>query len=1237
MSKQIWLAPILSNNRERLLERASDVLASGPTEGLLYLAASRPLLELAAGRLLDGVRVRGVWGSLPVHLFRGFARFVLATAIEDETGLPLAPRIAIDQEELPLKRSLLSQIVKRLAREGSLKAIAPLAHRDGCINTIATLIGEIQRAARTPAEFNAIIDARARDLYQMSGGASDPSVPTGQTIPLQIDFDRDIGLIYSAYAAALDGYGLTEDDADQLRALAVLRGEVDGKRVSVPWLSDVRLLVLDGFFDFTPVQGEMLRLLVPQVAEVIVNLNRDERNADIFRPFERTIDQLASIAEFEIQQSAEAQPVAAGLSLLSRRLFNSSVTEPTIADEQAAAEASEEVFENSLSISLLDCGDRQTEIRAIAKEIKRLVLLEGYRPSEVAVVVRQRALYEDTIDRVFEEERIPCALSRRIALTEVPSVRAAVKLFELLIELAREGGAPKAGEIADLVKSGYFGLSETELAGLRERFAWDDGRQSTVDGRGWDADELENAIAYVGGELRVDRWVKRARQLTHQPADEKFLAKEPDDEPELEDESVAASDEQPAAVKRRVERAEPVDVPLPGSERRAKPASELHPALIAWSALIVERFAQLLGDARREASPRELRDAMMRLLEQLQFAGQVRGPQHASVSDPELPALTLDLRGLEGLRRAFAAATRSLEMAERVGAEAETESTIKLATLIEEAMRCVRAQSLVTRGPDPDGLKVLEVTDVRGLRFRAVFIAGLVEGGFPLRASRDWLYPHEERERLKQYGLTLEDISPDTLLKEEHYFYQAACRATERLYLSRPLVLEDGSETVLSYYVQELSRAVAPAVIRKEIVRTDFDGRTLFESSRSSELAVSLVRQEERRRYQAQRDGNFPKDVIEPLIEMASDRKYLSESARNRIAIERERGSRRFGEFDGVISSRRLIERLAEQYGADHVFSASELSLYGKCPFKFFAEKVLRLEPRGEAALDLTALDAGSLLHEALRRFFERHRNQRLTELDRAELRRELGEVADEVFDEHQRAVPPLNPKVWSIDRDIRKLLLEQVLDYELTVQGQTRSEDVRPAYFELAFGMQGGAVDPSSTDRRLELKRGSGDGIETVHARGQIDRVDVARDGTAIAYDYKLSRGAGLDDMQEGRALQLHLYLAALEQLLLPESAIGGGGYYTMRGGHTRRNQGLYRAVKHAYTAVGKRTSSTLSDSEWNRVRAEMEARVWEFIDGMRRGDFQVAPSAPEATCPHCDFSAVCRYEKFRIQRKDR
>ena len=43
----------------------------------------------------------------------------------------------------------------------------------------------------------------------------------------------------------------------------------------------------DGFFDFTPVQGEILRQLIPRFPETIVNLNHDDSNPEIFIPFRR--------------------------------------------------------------------------------------------------------------------------------------------------------------------------------------------------------------------------------------------------------------------------------------------------------------------------------------------------------------------------------------------------------------------------------------------------------------------------------------------------------------------------------------------------------------------------------------------------------------------------------------------------------------------------------------------------------------------------------------------------------------------------------------------------------------------------------------------------------------------------------------------------------------------------------------------------------------------------------------
>ena len=240
--------------------------------------------------------------SFPSIFFAAWSGASSSEAQLSEGRLP--PRVAIDREELPLRRSLISQIIKQLGAAGKLRAIKPLANRDGCVNTIASLIGELQRAGKdaggvseSPSN-NARLNPRHR--FNRAAAIRIVSLPRSQ-----LDFDREVALIYAAYAEALDRFGLTDEDADQLRALQVLRGEVDGRAVSLPWLDQVELLVLDGFFDFTPVQGEILKYLIPAVPNAIVNLNGDDRNEDIFRPFQSTIEHLESIAEFESKTNEE--------------------------------------------------------------------------------------------------------------------------------------------------------------------------------------------------------------------------------------------------------------------------------------------------------------------------------------------------------------------------------------------------------------------------------------------------------------------------------------------------------------------------------------------------------------------------------------------------------------------------------------------------------------------------------------------------------------------------------------------------------------------------------------------------------------------------------------------------------------------------------------------------------------------------------------------------------------------
>ena len=400
-------------------------------------------------------------------------------------------------------------------------------------------------------------------------------------------------------------------------------------------------------------------------------------------------------------------------------------------------------------------------------------------------------------------------------------------------------------------------------------------------------------------------------------------------------------------------------------------------------------------------------------------------------------------------------------------------------------------------------------------------------------------------------------------------------------------------------------------------------------------MSVALVRQEERHRHHIVRENLVPLSRVRRLLTLARNDGYISDAALRRIAIERERCGPKFGPYDGQITDPHLLELLKQKFGPDFVHSASGLSVYGNCPYRFFAQRVLRLEPRGEAALDLQAIDAGKLLHDVLRRFFERHRREPLYKLDQKALRAELAAIADSVFDEHERVVPPLNKQIWKIDREIRKILLDQVLLYELEIQEQSANQQVLPAYFEVAFGgAKSAAKDPDSKDEPLELTRQTLIGEESIKISGQIDRVDVARDDTVVAYDYKLSTGASKWDITSGRSLQLPIYLEALEKLILPDNPIAGGGYYIIRGANERRNKGLYRATQLDYLNL-RAKNSVFTDEDWQQVREQVIAKIWMFLDGMRAGRFIVDPSERQKTCRWCDYGAVCRYDRDRIEKK--
>ena len=149
-----------------------------------------------------------------------------------------------------------------------------------------------------------------------------------------------------------------------------------------------------------------------------------------------------------------------------------------------------------------------------------------------------------------------------------------------------------------------------------------------------------------------------------------------------------------------------------------------------------------------------------------------------------------------------------------------------------------------------------------------------------------------------------------------------------------------------------LSRAIAPAQIEIKQIRGDVDAHDVLDASRTNELAMALIRQSEQLPRQP-KVTRLSQTVVEQLLVRAVSEGDVSASARQRVAIERERNGKWFGPYDGEISDPDLRQMLARHFGPEHIYSASRLSSYGNCAFRFFASRVLRLEPRTEAALDL--------------------------------------------------------------------------------------------------------------------------------------------------------------------------------------------------------------------------------------------------------------------------------------------
>ena len=341
-----------------------------------------------------------------------------------------------------------------------------------------------------------------------------------------------------------------------------------------------------------------------------------------------------------------------------------------------------------------------------------------------------------------------------------------------------------------------------------------------------------------------------------------------------------------------------------------------------------------------------------------------------------------------------------------------------------------------------------------------------------------------------------------------------------------------------------------------------------------------------------------------------------------------------FGRYEGVLDEKPLLDALRTRLGAGHSFSATQLELYGRCPFRFFAQDLLGLQPLRDPEADDSALKRGNLVHRILYRFYTAHgeaaeRRENLP-TNVADLRGRGRQIAEEMR---------LTGFFW--ERELERLLgtddgeREGILPRFLRLQADAPDPAV-PTHFELSFGSYPGMGDGDRQSTKTPYAIGDPETGDEVRLSGKIDRIDRTADGRFMVFDYKTGRMPAVDDLKKetGLTLQLPLYVLAAESLFgelgLRQGA--GAAYLMLRDLDDCGRKGLFADDAHRNAAYVAR-SRQYEHEEYRQRLDTVRGFVLSYARAMRRGEFRVTAHDPAKICPHCPYQQSCRLDPQRVR----
>ncbi|MFH0962670.1 MAG: PD-(D/E)XK nuclease family protein [Planctomycetota bacterium] len=396
--KILLVGPAGTGKTRRALALVIDRLSRASDGRFLFIGPT----EEQVRHVTDVVLAEGAFGSL---LESSFVTFPALARRLVETRSPLQP----------IPRETQAVVLQTLLETRCPPAFQGQAAFPGFRRELAAFLREVKEAGLSPGDFRARVDSR---LPREDAVARERLLACAQ--------------IFADYRGELESLRYLDHEDVLARAARIARSDPDLFR-------DVDMLVVDSFSDYTPLQMDLLSLLIERAGGVLVTCPGDDRERlrSHFERADATRRRLRSLGLREEILSANHRSESDDLALVERVAFR-----PPTSPASPSGEA----------VTFLEAADRTDEVEEVSRRIRLLVDEGGRAYRDIGIIVRSNAPYRALIEEIFAEQEIPVLFRTGRPLALCPFVRSALALARSLAE------DPPGEELLTLARSACFGV-----------------------------------------------------------------------------------------------------------------------------------------------------------------------------------------------------------------------------------------------------------------------------------------------------------------------------------------------------------------------------------------------------------------------------------------------------------------------------------------------------------------------------------------------------------------------------------------------------------------------------------------------------------------------------------------------------------------------------------------------------------------------------------------------------------